>query len=196
MNNATTNKNDVTIFAIIHNDVPADLRKSIYADYLSHVMGELESISGRKFHVVLGTGEPYSSFVYKDKDRQSMLKRWESLGYKYLQEAEQKGFDTRDLNKVILLTKYGINEETSGIALIDPRINAGKFAISSLERYLNPGHEIGHLLGATHENAEVQYNGWWCETYMTAQPQPIRSTCYKFSETNRQAIKNYLATQD
>lgn len=195
MNDATSKKNDVTIFAIIHNDVPKDLIKSIYADYLSHVITELENISSRKFHVVLGTGEPYSSFAYKDRDVLAMLQRWEKLGYMYLQEADKKGFDTKDLNKVILLTKYGINEDAGGAALIDPNKSVGKFAISSLERYLNPGHEIGHLLGAKHENAEVQYNGWWCETYMTAKPQPIRSTCYKFSEANRQAIRNHLATQ-
>ena len=44
---------------------------------------------------------------------------------------------------------------------------------------------------ATHEDAELKFNGWVCETY-THPRVPARSNCYRYSDKNRANIADYL----
>lgn len=48
-------------------------------------------------------------------------------------------------------------------------------AIASVAAYGAPAHEIGHLLGATHEDAELKFNGWVVKRTPTPvyRPDPI-----------------------
>jgi hypothetical protein len=195
MSSETPRKNSITIFVVIHDDVPSSKRTTIYEDYFLHLKTELESFIERDVHIIFGSGKPYSSFDYKNEDGLKVLIRWGKEGVKYLDEARKEGFVTNPLTKVVLVTNEPINEKLSGIALIDRVTNAGSFAIASLTNYLIPAHEVGHLLGAKHEDFEVQYNGWWGETYMTPQPHPLSSNIYHFSSANRLNIKNHLANK-
>jgi len=189
-------KNDIIIFAIIHDDVPPSALKTIYADHFHPLVTELESFTERKVKVVLASGEPYSNFAYKGEDTLQTLMKWEPLAAQYLDEAKKAGFKVDRLSKVILVTQDNMNSQYTGAALERGQASSGKFAIASLSSYLNVAHEIGHLLRAKHEDWEVQYNGWWCETYMTPRRTGIRSICYVFSPANRENIKNYLAGKD
>ncbi|WP_347902786.1 hypothetical protein [Pseudomonas purpurea] len=187
-------KNAINIVAIVHDDVPEATRKTIYADHFQPLVKELESFTDRKVNVIFGGGAPYSNFAYRGEDTMTILRGWEALGYKFLDEMRKEGFDLSDpLTKVILVTHQNVNIKIAGIALLWPPTNTGTFAIASLNSFLHVGHEIGHLLGANHENWEVQYNGWWAETYMVPERNMIRSISYTFSSANRQNIKNYLA---
>lgn len=67
----------------------------------------------------------------------------------------------------------------------------GFAAIASLDYKQIIGHELGHTFNAVHEEGEVLYNGWWCETFMF-DPLPLRSNCFVFSEENRKRIKAYV----
>jgi len=193
---AANSKRDINIFAIVHDDLPASAIKNIYADHFHPFVQELESFIDRKFNVAFGRAAPYSQFNYKGNDPLRTLRAWETLGRQYLEWARIEGFETGPLDQVVLLTKENLNEKTAGAALLWPPLNTGNFAISSLGSRINVGHEVGHLLGARHEDSEIQYNGWWCETYMTPQPHPLRSICYSFSQKNRENIKNHLANKD
>lgn len=196
MTSETPGKNSITLFVIIHDDVPITKRETLYEDYFHHLKVELESFIERKIHIVIGNSSPpYSNFEYKGDNLKPILDRWEKLGLRYLREAKEQGFDTNPLSKVVLVTHEQLNSKTGGIALLNSYTGAGSFAIASLFSYLAPAHEIGHLLGARHEDFEVQYNGWWGETYMTPQRTSIRSISYHFSPANRQNIKNYLANR-
>lgn len=194
MNKSTTEhtKKSLIIIAVVHNDVPESTRKTIYADYFYPVVSELESFTGRKVNVVFAKGDPQSAFdykAYKGDARKATLQKWESLGSSLRNEMSADGLETDNLTKIILLTKDGLNSEAAGAAL-----QSGRVAMASLVSYNTVGHEIGHMLGARHEDAEVQYkNGWWAETYMYPNPELIRSNAYAFSAANRQHILNYLA---
>lgn len=186
----------ITIYAAIHEDVPQSIKASIHADYFFHYAQELESFTDRKVRVVYGAGAPYSHFDYKGEDTLATLRRWEVLGNRYLDQYRAEGFDMDDVHVAVLITRDALTGSTLGAALCWPPTNTGKFAIASVSAYQTIGHEIGHLLGARHEDSEIFYNGWWSESYMTPQREFLRSNSYRFSDANRKNINNYLATRN
>ncbi|MEX3774658.1 hypothetical protein [Pseudomonas sp. MYb118] len=196
MNTTQTDKSPINIFVVVHDDVPPSAKQDMHVNYFAHLADELQSFTDRKVNVIYGAGAPYSRFEYKGDNALEILQRWKKLAEQYLAAYKNEGFIINRLSLVLLFTKDAINGNTSGAALVDLPQSNGQFAISSGESYLYPAHEIGHLLGAKHQNFEVNYNGWWCETYMAPNAHLLRTNCYKYSPENREAIKNYLATLD
>ncbi|MDQ0123779.1 hypothetical protein J2W17_002726 [Pseudomonas lini] len=194
-----TQKKDLIIIAVIHSDVPESTRKTIYADYFRPFVTELESFIERKVCVVFAGGEPYCNFDYKGEDVTGTLQRWQTLGYKLLHEMNEEGLNTEvysALTKIILVTRDKLNDAHAGVALNWSSNRAGQFAIASLTGYQVVGHEMGHLLGAKHEDSEVQFNGWIADTYMAPTNDKFKANTYTFSHANRQNIKSYLADKD
>lgn len=77
------------------------------------------------------------------------------------------------------------------------RVSHGKEATSrwrlSLDRYRIVAHELGHLSGALHEDAAIQYKrGWWCESNMYPNPSALRSNCYTYSDDNQRRMRAYI----
>ncbi|MEO9244781.1 hypothetical protein ABI279_20400 [Pseudomonas inefficax] len=95
-------------------------------------------------------------------------------------------------NKSVLLARdtFGINSEgTETVGLTKSGYADG---IASLATYTALGHELGHMMKATHEAAELRYNPWRCETYVFPLRNSLRSNCYRYSDQNRAIIADYL----
>lgn len=199
-----TQKKDITIIAVVHDDVPQLTRKTIYADYFEPLVKELESFAERKVNVVFAGGAPQSNFHYKGDDVLQTLQRWAPLAANLLDEMKKEGLVVDNLTKVVLVTKGLLKgsltslfeDKVLGSALLDLPDNTGTFAISSLITYRTVGFQVGLLLGAKIEDAETQFNGWFAETYMTQDRDWVKSNSYTFSDANRQNIKNYLTEKD
>jgi hypothetical protein len=183
--------NPFRIFAIYHDDVPLTKKASVQADYIQPFTTEFEKITGRKISVIFDENRPpYSNFNYKNDDENKALDEWRELARRYKSERRNDvGYSGND--RILLITNDFINGSpvfggVGGIALLP-----GNAAIASLDFKQAIGHELGHTFNAVHEEGEVHYNGWWCETFMFP-PLPIRSNCLTFSEGNKKRIKDYV----
>lgn len=192
MAHANQDKNPVTIYAIFHDEVSEEKRQASYQKNIRPFIEEFESFTGRKVSVVFDRNTlPYSNFDYKHDDLDTVMKRWERLATDYRAKRNAEGFPLGSLDRVLLITDGMINGSAAFIGTAGVAQQPGRFAIASLSFTQNIGHELGHTFDASHDEGEVLYNGWWCETFMFT-PLPLRSSCLKFSEANKARINNYL----
>lgn len=99
------------------------------------------------------------------------------------------GFDMERTykNKYVLLTARPPMPGTTGVAF-----EGGNEAIASIVgRSRIVAHEVGHMLGATHRQAETR--GWWgCETNMLAISSGRRDDCLEYTAANQRAMRSYM----
>jgi hypothetical protein len=95
-------------------------------------------------------------------------------------------------HKFLLITKGKVEPDRYGRSW-----QKGFDGMASIDgRYPEIAHQLGHLLGAKHANAEVRYRGWWCETNMHAPSLLLRSNCYAYSTPNMSLMNDYIRTGD
>ncbi|WP_157683072.1 hypothetical protein [Burkholderia ubonensis] len=89
-------------------------------------------------------------------------------------------------NAFLLFTEYNLESSWGGYAYIgDARV-----AIASDNYYINAAHELGHTMGLNHDDGDVTYYGWWCESIMNSDSgSAFRRPCYKFSEKSKKKIR-------
>lgn len=93
----------------------------------------------------------------------------------------------------VLLTKNDFGKDDgSSRAVAGLASPTWPYAIASLVTYTALAHELGHLMKATHEAAELRFNPWVCETYVYPERMPLRSNCYRYSDENRTRIARHL----
>lgn len=192
-------KKPITIVVIIHNDLLDYPRDKLYQDYFSWLATELEDISQRPVFIQMSDKDEVpelSNYNYRNPDMDAAAKGWQQIVRDlYNTISKQESFHS-DLVKILLLTRYNINETLWGLlgGIGGVAYRKGYAGIAAITSHHTPAHEIGHMLGATHEDSEVHYDGWWHDSIMlTDQGSPFRGNRFRFSDKNRQNIRDYLA---
>ncbi|MFQ6575240.1 hypothetical protein [Pseudomonas sp. UM16] len=163
-----------------HNELAAISDEQFNKDYFQHWLDEMRLFTNHPIEVIFKRNVPgITDIDYSDMSSLQLLET-------FSQQIPERSY----LNKHILLTegvydRSGLNYN-AGLAY-----EKGVTAIASITTYSSAAHEIGHMLSATHEDAEVKFNGWVCETY-THPRVPLRSNCYRYSDKNRQNIADYI----
>ncbi|MDI3272016.1 hypothetical protein ACYZT3_00625 [Pseudomonas sp. MDT1-16] len=177
-------KKPIFVFAFIHDDIPESAIDSIFQRYLLDWVKEITAISGRRVSMeFIRNRPPYTNYSYQAASETS-YRGWETLARNY---RDDQNLPHNRTTKFLLLTNSAmINNEVLGVA--SP---GQQFGIASLIGKQIVGHELGHMFTANHELSDVQYNGWWCETFMR-DVTPGLSNCYRYSDGNRELIKSFL----
>lgn len=194
-------KKPILIIIIMHKDLQNYKKNDLYADYFSWLKTELEFISGRdvKFTMHPHHEAPkYSKYHYKteEEDGIAVMQGWKNLIQDWYSNILKHDEYEAGLTKILLLTRDNLHTKAGGLGAIGGyAYTKGHYAIAAITSYRAPAHEIGHMLGATHEGGEVLYNGWWHDTIMQADDfSNLRGNAYRFSDKNRENIRNYLSS--
>lgn len=188
-------KKPILLLVYIHDDLNDYDKGKLYDNYFSWLETELEDISGRAVTVIFNsqsTTPKMTNYNYKNENAAEALRGWENKVKELTSKAENTFPFNPHLDKFLLLTRSKMNSSVAGIAS-----NRGQSAMATIDSYLTPAHEIGHMFGATHEDSDIVYNGWWHDTIMKYDVNsPVRGNYYHFSEKNRDNIRNYLSQFD
>lgn len=186
-----TTKQAIRVYVFVHDDLTDHTSEQLFNDYFKWLEKELEMISGRRVTIIVRhdlESKKLTAFHYKNQSEGTSLDQWAKLLEAELYKNWRILASRSTHDKYLLLTRDNINDTTGGIAF--STLHTG---IASIVHYQIAAHEIGHLLGATHEDSEVLYNGWWSETIMlTDENSGLRAKAYRFSDKNRESIRHYL----
>ena len=174
----------VTVY--LHDELTSISDEQLHNDYFQHWIDEMRSFTAHPTELILRRNVAgITDIDYQGLPSSQIL---EAFTQGVLELTSNHPFSL--MNKHLLMTRNSYDH--SGL-----NYNAGlayfkqNTAIASLAAYSSAAHEIGHLLSATHEDAELKFNGWVCETY-THPRIPARSNCYQYSDKNRANIADYL----
>jgi len=177
----------LNFYVFLHDDIPQAQRENISMDYFSWLRKDLESFTHRRVYVnFVHNVAPLTEYAYQGGNLTNILSGWSDSVKDY---ADKNNLPINRRTKYLLLTNEKINGQTLGIA--GQQHYAG---IASLGSYPAAAHEIGHMLGGTHDHSEVLYkDGWWCETNIFPTRVGVRANCYHYSDKNKEAIAAYLS---
>lgn len=177
-------KRPIFVFAFVHDDIPESAIDSIFHSFFLDWIKEVTAVTDRRVSVeFIRNVPPYTNYSYKAA-RGISYRGWETLARNY---RDDNNLPDNRITKFLLLTNNAIDNKVLGVASLGQQ-----FGIASLIGKQIVGHELGHMLTANHDLSEVQYNGWWCETFMR-DVTPGLSNCYRYSDGNRELIKSFLS---
>lgn len=186
-------KTPILLAVYIHGDLDEYDINKLYDDYFSWMRTELQDISGRNVDITFNTQAALpalANFHYQDPGSSDSLYRWKLTVDEITSKAKETKPYHPHLNKFLLITRHPINRGALGVAQ-----SKGQCGIALIGDYMTPAHEVGHMFGATHEDADVIYNGWWYDTIMK-HASTFKGNYYRFSDKNRENIRNYLSQFD
>lgn len=178
---------NIVLTLFIHDQLDPGEIITLGPDYLEWFIKELSHVTGRRIQIITVAHTPgMTDFGYRQGDSLQALSDWRSRVMDYI-EAKNLPRSTKR-HKYILITRYKLTSEVLGIAF-----STSGVAIASIRSYNTLGHEVGHLLGATHENAETRLLSLPpCRTLMYPEHNEFIANCFEFSAKNRQAIHEYV----
>lgn len=190
-NKANQTKNPILLMVYIHDDLDGYDEGKLSDDHFAWLKTELEYISGRDVTIIFNsksTSPGMTHYHYKNESVYDSGQGWKAMVKALTSKVEETQPYDPDLNKFLLLTRNPINSRVAGAA-----IEKGQSGIASIFYYMAPAHEVGHMFGATHDDADVIYDGWWHDTIMKADwATTFRGNAYRFSDRNRENIRHYL----
>lgn len=178
----------LTVWVFPHDELVDISNEQLRLDYFDPWLAEMREITDLPVQIRFQRNVPgLTDLDYHADDPSQSLAAWSDAAWTWRRQQNAPGGVLH--NKYLLLTRLPLDpgNETLGLAH-----QTGHAAIASIHSYATPGHELGHTLSATHEAAEVNFNGWFCETYMFPTRLNVRSNCYRYSEENRANIARYL----
>ncbi|UFH49317.1 hypothetical protein [Pseudomonas sp. KNUC1026] len=178
--------NSLKVYVFIHDDVPEPIAASPQ-EYFDPWLDEMHKIQPYPVEIDYRRSVPGITDVpYQAPDEARAIRQFrQAVG-----GTDDATFSTRDHNGAklyLLFTGDDINDRLRGVAEI-----GGAYGIASTSAYAAPGHELGHMLTATHEASQVLNNPWFCETYMIPERVSLRSNCYRYSDQNRAIIGDHI----
>ncbi|MBA1232357.1 hypothetical protein G7013_22165 [Pseudomonas viridiflava] len=183
----STSRRPLFFFLFLHDDVKETDTERLVTHYFAWLVKDLESFTGRRVHMQFLRGIPtLTDFAYKGGDSDAIYGAWKQRVDQYL---NAQNLPRNGTTKYLLVTQDKIDSSTLGFT-----VDKGYTGIASLDTYTAAAHELGHMLGGTHELAKVLYrDGWWCETNLVAVRQVVRANCYVYSDKNKQRIAANLS---
>jgi len=182
------NPNRLTFHLMLHDDVGYN-SQHIHAGYVAWWLADLQRniLPGKKVDLLYSRRIPGVTDVkYKYI---GSLHDWSDVVEHY---ALEQGIPRTYKHKYMLIVKGLPEPERHGRSW-----QKGTEGIASISgRYPEIAHQLGHLLGATHGNAEVRFDGWWCETNMYTPSNLMRSNCYGYSKENMRKMSDYIRVAD
>lgn len=170
-----------------HDELASISDQQLHDDFFQHWLDEMRSFTQHPIEVIFQRAVPGLT----DIDYAAMTSNEVLDAFTQEINIQRSARPFSFMNKDLLLTRDSYDR--SGLTFVAGLSQlSGTTGIASMTSYAVPGHEIGHMLSATHENAKTDFNGWFCETYMVPARILLRSNCYRYSEQNRAAIAAYL----
>lgn len=185
----TLHPNRLTFHLMLHDDLTDMNSQQVHAGYVAWWLADLQRsvMHGKKVDVLYSQQIPGVTDIRYSY--LGSLHDWSDVIGAY---AREQHIPRTYKHKFLLVTQGAPEPGRYGRSW-----QKGSDGIASVGgRYPELAHQLGHLLGAKHVNAEVRFGGWWCETNMFAPSLLVRSNCYGYSRGNMRLIDDYIRTGD
>jgi Metallo-peptidase family M12B Reprolysin-like len=177
----------VEIRIFLHDELRSSRARDIHAGYVAWWLRDMESsILPANVSMTVVYLQPIPGISDQPYGSPSSLATWRKAVDRYV---ASRGIRRTWKNKYVLITpnhpaegKLGQSAPESGVATATL---SGPYSVVA--------HELGHLFGADHAQAEWRGWGWWpCRTNMYPHDTPLLANCYAYSSANIASIQSYI----